>query len=162
MIGVNAGSGDRLALGVLTRYRMATTEQMHQVIASSVRTTPSVLTGQTRRRLARLRGEGVVDRITLPQAGRTRAWFPTPYGVQAPLRTAGRRPSSRAGRRSKRAYEHDASRAHPKPLTWPVFYRGRNWANAPSELSPQAHDHLLAPGSTGASSTPSGRGARVS
>ncbi|WP_371647423.1 replication-relaxation family protein [Streptomyces mirabilis] len=37
---------------------------------------------QTRRRLARLRAEGLVDRITLPQAGRTRVWFPTPYGVQ--------------------------------------------------------------------------------
>ncbi|OIJ90423.1 hypothetical protein [Streptomyces colonosanans] len=34
------------------------------------------------RRLARLRAEGLVDRITLPQAGRTRVWFPTPYVVQ--------------------------------------------------------------------------------
>ncbi|MFF2938053.1 hypothetical protein [Streptomyces mirabilis] len=33
MIGVDVGSGDRLALGVLTQYRMATTEQMHRVIA---------------------------------------------------------------------------------------------------------------------------------
>jgi hypothetical protein len=49
--------------------------QMHRVIA------PSVRIEQTRRRLARLRSEGLVDRITLPQAGRTRAWFPTPYGV---------------------------------------------------------------------------------
>ncbi|MFF2431629.1 hypothetical protein [Streptomyces mirabilis] len=37
MIGVDVGSGDRLALGVLTQYRMATTEQMHRVIAPSVR-----------------------------------------------------------------------------------------------------------------------------
>ncbi|BAC75373.1 hypothetical protein AQJ43_36285 [Streptomyces avermitilis] len=76
MIGVEVGSGDRLALGVLSQYRMATTEQMHRVIA------PSVRIEQTRRRLARLRGEGLVDRITLPQAGRTRVWFPTAYGVQ--------------------------------------------------------------------------------
>jgi hypothetical protein len=76
MIGVDVGSGDRLTLGVLTQYRMATTEQMHRVVA------PSVRIEQTRRRLARLRAEGLVDRITLPQAGRTRAWFPTPYGVQ--------------------------------------------------------------------------------
>ncbi|MEV1066123.1 replication-relaxation family protein [Streptomyces sp. NPDC050263] len=55
---------------------MATTEQMHRVIA------PSVRIEQTRRRLARLRAEGVVDRITLPQAGRTRGRFPTSYGVQ--------------------------------------------------------------------------------
>ncbi|MER5669254.1 replication-relaxation family protein [Streptomyces mirabilis] len=76
MIGVDVGSEDRLALGVLTQYRMATTEQMHRVIA------PDVRIEQTRRRLARLRAEGLVDRITLPQAGRTRVWFPTPYGVQ--------------------------------------------------------------------------------
>ncbi|MEU1443516.1 replication-relaxation family protein [Streptomyces mirabilis] len=76
MIGVDAGSGDRLALAVLTQYRMATTEQMHRVIA------PSVRIEQTRRRLARLRAEGLVDRITLPQAGRTRVWFPTAYGVR--------------------------------------------------------------------------------
>jgi mannose-6-phosphate isomerase-like protein (cupin superfamily) len=49
---------------------------MHRVIA------PSVRIEQTRRRLARLREEGLVDRITLPQAGRTRVWFPTAYGVQ--------------------------------------------------------------------------------
>jgi hypothetical protein len=28
MIGVDVGSGDRMALAVLTQYRMATTEQM--------------------------------------------------------------------------------------------------------------------------------------
>ncbi|MFF2516584.1 replication-relaxation family protein [Streptomyces sp. NPDC058086] len=76
MISVDVGSRDRPALAVLTQYRMATTEQMHRVIA------PSVRIEQTRRRLARLRSEGLVDRITLPQAGRTRVWFPTPYGVQ--------------------------------------------------------------------------------
>ncbi|MFF2431180.1 replication-relaxation family protein [Streptomyces mirabilis] len=74
MIGVDMGSGDRLALGVLTQYRMATTEQMHRA--------PDVRIEQTRRRLARLRTEGLIDRITLPQAGRTRVWFPTAYGVQ--------------------------------------------------------------------------------
>ncbi|MEU3787724.1 replication-relaxation family protein [Streptomyces sp900129855] len=76
MIGVDVGSGDRMALGVLAQYRMATTEQMHRVIA------PEVRIEQTRRRLARLRVEGLVDRITLPQAGRTRVWFPTSHGVQ--------------------------------------------------------------------------------
>jgi hypothetical protein len=76
LIGVDAGSGDRMALGVLTQYRMATTEQMHRVIA------PDVRIEQTRRRLARLRTERLVDRITLPQAGRMRVWFPTLYGVQ--------------------------------------------------------------------------------
>jgi hypothetical protein len=76
MTNVDAGSGDRLALAVLTQYRMATTEQMHLVLA------PGVRIEQTRRRLAKLRTEGLVDRITLPQAGRTRVWFSTAYGVQ--------------------------------------------------------------------------------
>lgn len=73
---MDPAGGDRLALAVLTQYRMATTEQMHRVIA------PGVRIEQTRRRLAKLRDEGLIDRITLPQAGRTRGWFPTPYGVQ--------------------------------------------------------------------------------
>ncbi|GGJ60117.1 replication-relaxation family protein [Streptomyces brasiliensis] len=76
MVKVDAGGGDWLALAVLAQYRMATTEQMHRVIA------PGVRIEQTRRRLAKLRNEGLIDRITLPQAGRTRVWFATQYGVQ--------------------------------------------------------------------------------
>ncbi|MGW4513967.1 hypothetical protein ACWEO4_18590 [Streptomyces sp. NPDC004393] len=37
MTDVDAGGGDRLALMVLTQYRMATTEHMHRVIAPEVR-----------------------------------------------------------------------------------------------------------------------------
>ncbi|MFC9429606.1 replication-relaxation family protein [Streptomyces sp. NPDC056987] len=92
MIGVDVGGGDRLALGVLAQYRMATAEQLHRVIA------PSVRIEQTRRRLIRLRAEGLVERITLPQAGRTRVWFPTLYGVRLACEwheMHGHRPSSR-------------------------------------------------------------------
>ncbi|MDH6436052.1 hypothetical protein M2158_004592 [Streptomyces sp. SAI-144] len=93
MIGVDAGGGDRLALAVLVQHRMATTEQMHWVIA------PGVQIEQTRRRLARLREEGLVDRITLPQAGRRRVWFPTAYGARIACEwpeLRGRRPSRTA------------------------------------------------------------------
>ncbi|USQ89891.1 replication-relaxation family protein (plasmid) [Streptomyces phaeoluteigriseus] len=76
LAGVDAGGGDRVALAVLVQYRMATTEQVHLVCS------PGVRIEQTRRRLAKLRGEGLVDRVTLPRAGRTRVWFPTAYGVQ--------------------------------------------------------------------------------
>ncbi|MGW4823230.1 replication-relaxation family protein [Streptomyces sp. NPDC004227] len=76
MADVDAGGGDRMTLAVLTQYRMATTEQMHLIL------NPGVRIEQTRRRLAKLRVEGLVDRITLPQAGRLRVWFPTQYGVQ--------------------------------------------------------------------------------
>ncbi|MFJ3899652.1 replication-relaxation family protein [Streptomyces sp. NPDC090083] len=76
MVVVDAGVGDRLALAVVVQYRAATTEQVHLLTA------PGVRIEQTRRRLAKLRGEGLVDRVTLPQAGRTRVWFPTRYGVR--------------------------------------------------------------------------------
>ncbi|MEU1457368.1 replication-relaxation family protein [Streptomyces avermitilis] len=76
LMNVDVGAGDRLALAVLTQYRMTTTEQMHQIIA------PGVRIEQTRRRLVKLRAEGLADRITLPRAGRTRVWFPTGYGIQ--------------------------------------------------------------------------------
>ncbi|WP_432043259.1 hypothetical protein [Streptomyces cadmiisoli] len=74
MLNVDAGGGDRLALAVLAQYRMATTEQMHLAIASGVRIKQT-------RRLAKLQAEGLIDRITLPQAGRPRAWFTTRYGA---------------------------------------------------------------------------------
>ncbi|MFI9601475.1 replication-relaxation family protein [Streptomyces sp. NPDC052043] len=90
MMDVDAGSGDRMALAVLAQYRMATTEQMHLILS------PGVRIEQTRRRLTKLRTEGLIDRITLPQAGRTRVWFPTQYGVQIACEwpeLRGRRPS---------------------------------------------------------------------
>ncbi|WP_307160590.1 hypothetical protein [Streptomyces rishiriensis] len=49
------------------------------------------------RPLAKLRAEGLVDRITLPRAGRRRVWFATEYGV----RVAGEWPELR-GRRPPR------------------------------------------------------------
>ncbi|MFJ8010818.1 replication-relaxation family protein [Streptomyces fagopyri] len=72
----DAGAGDRLALAGLAQYRLTTTEQMHLIIS------PGVRIDQTRRRLAKLRAEGLIDRITLAQAGRTRVWFPTVYGAR--------------------------------------------------------------------------------
>lgn len=55
MTDVEAGGGDRLALAVLTQYRMATTQQLHRITASGVRIE------QPRRRLARLREEQLVE-----------------------------------------------------------------------------------------------------
>ncbi|MER7577947.1 replication-relaxation family protein [Streptomyces sp. NPDC126514] len=52
---MDAGSGGQLALGVLVQHRMATTEQIHRVSALEVRIE------QSRRRLARLCAEGLVD-----------------------------------------------------------------------------------------------------
>ncbi|MFD3488551.1 replication-relaxation family protein [Streptomyces sp. NPDC058665] len=49
----------------------------HKAVAPGA---PGVRIEQTRRRPAKLRTEGLVDRVTLPLAGRTRARFPTEYG----------------------------------------------------------------------------------
>ncbi|GHB79816.1 hypothetical protein GCM10010377_82320 [Streptomyces viridiviolaceus] len=76
MLKVDACGEDRLAVAVLAQYRMATTEQLHLLL------TPRVRIEQTRRRLVKLRGEGLIDRVTLLQAGRTRVWFVTKYGAQ--------------------------------------------------------------------------------
>ncbi|MER6678937.1 replication-relaxation family protein [Streptomyces sp. NPDC000983] len=73
---VDVGGGDRLALAVLAQYRMAATEQMHLLTA------PKLQADQTRRSLVKLQSEGLVNRIALPQAGRMRLWFPTPFGMQ--------------------------------------------------------------------------------
>ncbi|MER5602330.1 replication-relaxation family protein [Streptomyces sp. NPDC002265] len=75
-LNLEAAVGDRLALAVVAQYRLVTTEQLHLLTAAGVRIE------QTRRRLMKLREEGLVERVTLPQAGRRRVWFATAYGVQ--------------------------------------------------------------------------------
>ncbi|MFE2581265.1 replication-relaxation family protein [Streptomyces sp. NPDC059378] len=75
-LNLEATVGDRLALAVVAQYRLVTTEQLHLLTAAGVRIE------QTRRRLMKLREEGLVQRVTLPQAGRRRVWFATAYGVQ--------------------------------------------------------------------------------
>ncbi|WP_329344933.1 replication-relaxation family protein [Streptomyces sp. NBC_01352] len=100
MTDVDAGGGTGWRLAVLAQYRMATTEQMHLVIA------PGVRIEQTRRRLAKLRSEGLVDRVTLPRAGRTRVWLPTQHGVQV----AGEWPELRGRRPPKTVADPTAVR----------------------------------------------------
>ncbi|KES03427.1 hypothetical protein BU52_30800 [Streptomyces toyocaensis] len=100
MADVDTGSRDRLAVAVLAQYRMATTEQMHLILS------PDVRIEQTRRRLMKLRGEGLIDRVTLPQAGRTRVWFATRYGAQV----ASEWPELRGRRPPRGAHDRTAVR----------------------------------------------------
>ncbi|MFI8170941.1 replication-relaxation family protein [Streptomyces sp. NPDC085931] len=100
MTDVDAGGRDRLAVAVLVQYRMATTEQMHRILS------PDVRIEQTRRRLTKLRGEGLIDRITLPQAGRMRVWHPTQYGAQVAVGW----PELRGRRPPRAAYDQTAVR----------------------------------------------------
>ncbi|MEU6291736.1 replication-relaxation family protein [Streptomyces sp. NPDC046988] len=100
MTDVDTGSRDRLAVAVLAQYRMATTEQMHLILS------PDVRIEQTRRRLVKLRGEGLIDRVTLPQAGRTRVWYTTRYGAQV----ASEWPELRGRRPPRGAHDRTAVR----------------------------------------------------
>ncbi|MGV9291020.1 replication-relaxation family protein [Streptomyces sp. NPDC003719] len=100
MTDVDTSSRDRLALAVLAQYRMATTEQMHLILS------PDVRIEQTRRRLVKLRGEGLIDRVTLPQAGRMRVWYATRYGAQV----ASEWPELRGRRPPRGAHDRTAVR----------------------------------------------------
>ncbi|MFI8952598.1 replication-relaxation family protein [Streptomyces sp. NPDC053750] len=100
MLNVDVGGGDQLAVAVLAQYRMATTEQMHLPIA------PGVRIERTRRRLVKLRGEGLIDRVTLPQAGRTRVLFVTQYGAQVAME----RPELRNWQPSRTVSDRTAAR----------------------------------------------------
>ncbi|MEV5646363.1 replication-relaxation family protein, partial [Streptomyces flaveolus] len=80
--------------------RMATTEQMHLILS------PDVGIEQTRRRLVKLRGEGLIDRVTLPQAGRMRVWCATRYGAQV----ASEWPELRGRRPPRGAHDRTAVR----------------------------------------------------
>ncbi|MEV5646301.1 replication-relaxation family protein [Streptomyces flaveolus] len=100
MTDVGTGNRDRLAVAVLAQYRMATTEQMHLILS------PDVGIEQTRRRLVKLRGEGLIDRSTLPQAGRMRVWHAAQYGAQV----ASGWPELRGRRPSRGAHDRTAVR----------------------------------------------------
>ncbi|MEV7797058.1 replication-relaxation family protein [Streptomyces sp. NPDC087512] len=100
MTDVDTGGRDRLAVAVLAQYRMATTEQMHLILS------PDVRIEQTRRRLVKLRSEGLIDRITLPQAGRMRVWYATRYGAQV----ASEWPELRGRRPPRGAHDRTAVR----------------------------------------------------
>ncbi|WP_256725976.1 replication-relaxation family protein [Streptomyces sp. IMTB 2501] len=138
---MDAGSGNRMGLGVLAQYRMATTEQMHRVTA------PEVRIEQTRRRLARLRVEGLVDRITLPHAGRTRVWFPTLYGAQLACEwpaLCGRRPSRTVS--DPTAVRLKASHTLIVTETAPVFLedaRRRGEVCQPLDWTPEVHHRSI-------------------
>ncbi len=79
---------------------MATTEQMHLTLS------PDVRIEQTRRRLVKLHGEGLIDRVAVPQAERTRVWYATRYGAQV----ASEWPELRGRRPPRGAHDRTAVR----------------------------------------------------
>ncbi|MEV7780905.1 replication-relaxation family protein [Kitasatospora sp. NPDC088351] len=67
---------DHAVVAALSQFRMATAEQLR------VLHTPEAGPEQMRRRLRRLKDEGLVEDVVLPQAGRPRAWFPTGHAAR--------------------------------------------------------------------------------
>ncbi|MQS15960.1 hypothetical protein F7Q99_27830 [Streptomyces kaniharaensis] len=67
---------DPQVVAALFQFRMATAEQLR------VLHTPDSRPELMRRRLRRLKGEGLVEDVVLPQAGRLRAWFLTERGAR--------------------------------------------------------------------------------
>ncbi|MEU6237793.1 replication-relaxation family protein [Kitasatospora sp. NPDC047058] len=71
---------DHAVIAALYQSRMATAEQLR------VLHTPNSKPELMRRRLRRLKVEGLVEDVTLPQAGKLRAWFPTERGARIAAR----------------------------------------------------------------------------
>ena len=65
---------DHAVVAALFQFRMATAEQLR------VLHTPDAGIEQMRRRLRRLKDEGLVEDVVLPQSGRLMAWFLTEHG----------------------------------------------------------------------------------
>ncbi|MGW2402767.1 replication-relaxation family protein [Kitasatospora sp. NPDC001664] len=66
---------DHDVLVTLARFSLATAEQLHQLHGGRAGIK------QTQKRMERLRTEGVTDFVTLPQAGRAKAWHLTEQGA---------------------------------------------------------------------------------
>ncbi|MEV7783648.1 replication-relaxation family protein [Kitasatospora sp. NPDC088351] len=71
---------DHAVVAALYQFRMATAEQLR------VLHTPDSKPELMRRRLRRLKSEGLVEDVVLPQAGRLRAWFLTERGARIAAR----------------------------------------------------------------------------
>ncbi|MFE4977748.1 replication-relaxation family protein [Kitasatospora sp. NPDC056651] len=59
----------------LARFTLATAEQLHQLHGGQAGLK------QTQKRMSRLHAEGLAEFVTLPQAGRTKAWHLTAAGA---------------------------------------------------------------------------------
>ncbi|MDH6107850.1 DNA-binding HxlR family transcriptional regulator [Kitasatospora sp. MAP12-15] len=71
---------DHAVVAALYQFRMATAEQLRTLHTPGSR--PELM----RRRLRRLKDEGLVEDVTLPQAGKLRAWFLTERGARIAAR----------------------------------------------------------------------------
>ncbi|MGW4809225.1 replication-relaxation family protein [Kitasatospora sp. NPDC004272] len=136
---------DHDVLVTLARFTLATAEQLHQLHGGQAGLK------QTQKRLSRLHTEGLAHFVTLPQAGRAKAWYLTAAGASA---TAAfpetRRPD---GTSAAAAAEQDAlryGRSHFLNLgrihcAFVADARARGESCKPLDLTP-APEHRAGPG----------------
>ncbi|MET8704334.1 replication-relaxation family protein [Kitasatospora sp. NPDC004723] len=103
---------DHDVLVTLARFTLATAEQLHQLHGGQASLK------QTQKRMARLHAEGLAEFVTLPQAGRAKAWHLTAAGsaVTATFpearRPAGETVAEQAALRYGRGHLLDLGRVH--------------------------------------------------
>ncbi|MER5642149.1 replication-relaxation family protein [Kitasatospora sp. NPDC002227] len=138
---------DHDVLVTLHRFTLATAEQLHQLHGGTA------LIKQTQKRLTRLHTEGLADFVTLPQAGRAKAWHLTAQGAAvAATFPEARRSDHRAPDAEQLAVRHgrehllDIGRIH---AAFVADARRRGEACGPLDLRPspelQAGDGVYRP-----------------
>ncbi|MET8624762.1 replication-relaxation family protein [Kitasatospora sp. NPDC004669] len=132
---------DHDVLVTLARFTLATAEQLHQLHGGQAGLK------QTQKRLARLHAEGLAEFVTLPQAGRAKAWHLTGQGaaVTATFPEA-RRPDGPAAAeptalRYGRSHLLDLGRVH---IAFVTEARQRGESCGPLDLVP-APEHRAGP-----------------
>jgi len=134
---------DHDVLVTLARFTLATAEQLHQLHGGQAGLK------QTQKRMARLHEEGLAEFVTLPQAGRAKAWHLTAAGadVTATFPEARRpgnqaAPAVQAALRYGRGHLLDLGRVHTAFVT---DARARGESCGPLDLTP-APEHPTGPG----------------
>ncbi|MFJ7250179.1 replication-relaxation family protein [Kitasatospora sp. NPDC098652] len=135
---------DHDVLVTLHRFTLATAEQLHQLHGGTA------LIKQTQKRLTRLHADGLADFVTLPQAGRAKAWHLTAQGAAvAATFPEARRPSAQALDGEQLAVRHgrehllDVGRIH---AAFVADARARGEACGPLDLLPNSEQSVAGSG----------------
>ncbi|MFJ6385918.1 replication-relaxation family protein [Kitasatospora sp. NPDC092039] len=136
---------DHDVLVTLHRFTLATAEQLHQLHGGTA------LIKQTQKRLTRLHADGLADFVTLPQAGRAKAWHLTAQGAAvAATFPEARRPSAaqaldgeQLAVRHGREHLLDVGRIH---AAFVADARARGEACGPLDLLPNSEQSVAGGG----------------
>ncbi|MFD7735759.1 replication-relaxation family protein, partial [Kitasatospora phosalacinea] len=136
---------DHDVLVTLARFTLATAEQLHQLHGGQAGLK------QTQKRLSRLHTEGLAHFVTLPQAGRAKAWYLTAAGASAtaafpetrrPDGTSAAAAAEQEALRYGRSHFLNLGRIH---CAFVADARARGESCKPLDLTP-APEHRASPG----------------